>query len=347
MGGCSVSTKWCRFNPASTATSHRSPWWQQRNNRADRHNRSVTIIELTSLSDPDGPDLSDYTGLTDVELRKRVEPAQGMYLAESSNVIRRALAAGHRVRSMLMAPRWLDSLADVLCDLDPSIPIYVAAEELLQELTGFHLHRGAIAAMYRPALDDPATLLANLTATQDVTRVAIFEDMVDHTNLGAAFRAAAGLCVDAVFITPSCADPLYRRSVRVSMGAVFQVPWTRFQAWPHPRKIRQRRTRLANAPYSAAEDSAVIAEPGGIQLLREYGFTTAALALDESSVDLGDFERDLPDRLALVFGTEGNGLRPSTIAACDVTVRIPMAAEVDSLNVAAAAAVAFWATRKR
>lgn len=268
---------------------------------------SLPVVELTDVADPR---VAEYNGLTDVALRTRYEPEAGLYMAESSNVIRRALAAGHRPRSFLMAPRWLDSMADVL-RAHPDAPVYVAPEPVLEELTGFHLHRGALAAMHRPELPHLADVLAG------AHRVAVLEDVVDHTNVGAAFRSAAGLGVDAVLVTPRCADPLYRRSVRVSMGTVFQVPWTRIDPWP-----------------------------GGIDVLRAHGFVTASLALADDAVTLDELAADPPERLALVLGAEGHGLKAATVAASDVVVRIPMGHGVDSLNVAAASAVAFWATRR-
>lgn len=303
----------------------------------------VPIHRLTSTDDER---LADYLRLTDVVLRTRQEPERGLYIAESSTVIRRALAAGHRPRSFLMAERWLADLTDVLEAAgggpDGDVPVFVAPEALLEEITGFHLHRGALAAMHRPPLTPVAELLAaarggrgarrvavledivdhtNVGAAGEIDgprRIAIFEDIVDHTNLGAAFRSAAALGVEAVLITPRCADPLYRRSIRVSMGTVFQVPWTRIDPWP-----------------------------GGLGELRAAGFVVAAMALTHESVPLDEFAAKLPDRLALVFGTEGDGLSRTALDAADVVVRIPMAGGVDSLNVAAAAAVAFWATRSR
>ncbi|HLV55899.1 MAG TPA: RNA methyltransferase [Actinotalea caeni] len=271
-------------------------------------------MPLVTLTDPDDPAVADYTRLTDVALRSRHEPSKGLYIAESSTVIRRAVAAGHRPRSFLMAPRWLESMADVLLEVGAGehgdVPVYVADEEVLERLTGFHLHRGALAAMHRPPLAPVADLVAG------ARRVAILEDVVDHTNVGAAFRSAAALGVDAVLVTPRCADPLYRRSVRVSMGTVFQVPWTRIDPWP-----------------------------GGVETLRDAGFTVAALALADHAVTLDDVAADPPERLAWVLGTEGDGLTRGAVEAADLVVRIPMAGGVDSLNVAAAAAVAFWATR--
>ncbi len=266
---------------------------------------------VTWVADPDDERVRDYLRLTDVALRRVLEPREGLYLAESEKVIRRALAAGHRMRSVLMAPRWVTDLAD-LVDLavGQGVPVYVASPAVIQEMTGFHLHRGALASMHRPALPESEEVLAG------ARRVAVLEDIVDHTNVGAVFRSAAALGVDAVLVTPRCADPLYRRSVRVSMGTVFQVPWTRIPDWP-----------------------------ASLERLREAGFTVAALALSEDAVALDELAADPPDRLALVLGTEGDGLSPRTVATSDVVVRIPMAAGVDSLNVAAASAVAFWALR--
>jgi tRNA G18 (ribose-2'-O)-methylase SpoU len=266
---------------------------------------------VTWVADPDDERVRDYLRLTDVALRRVLEPREGLYLAESEKVIRRALAAGHRMRSVLMAPRWVTDLAD-LVDLavGQGVPVYVASPAVIQEMTGFHLHRGALASMHRPALPEPEEVLAG------ARRVAVLEDIVDHTNVGAVFRSAAALGVDAVLVTPRCADPLYRRSVRVSMGTVFQVPWTRIPDWP-----------------------------ASLERLREAGFTVAALALSEDAVALDELAADPPERLALVLGTEGDGLSPRTVATSDVVVRIPMAAGVDSLNVAAASAVAFWALR--
>ncbi len=275
----------------------------------------VPALDIVHLTDPDDERLADYVSLTDVALRSRHEPEKGLYIAESSTVLGRALAAGHRPRSVLVSPRWLPDLTAMLEARDPAgepVRVYVAEPPVLEAITGFHVHRGALAAMHRPPLPAVADVLAG------ARRVAVLEDVVDHTNVGAAFRSAAAIGVDAVLVTPRCADPLYRRSVRVSMGTVFQVPWTRVDPWP-----------------------------GGIELLRGAGFVTAALALSDDSVSLDALEADPPERLALVLGAEGDGLKPATIAAADLTVRIPMAGGVDSLNVAAAGAVAFWATRVR
>ena len=273
----------------------------------------MPVASVQPVTDPADDRLADYVSLTDVALRSRQEPARGLYIAESSTVLGRALAAGHRPRSVLLSPRWLPDLERLLADLpadDVVVPVYVAEEPVLETITGFHVHRGSLAAMHRPALAPVADLLVG------ARRVAVLEDIVDHTNVGAAFRSAAALGVDAVLVTPRCADPLYRRSVRVSMGTVFQVPWTRIDPWPD-----------------------------GIAQLRDAGFVTAALALTDDAITLDELVADLPERLALVLGAEGHGLKPVTVAGSDLVVRIPMAGGVDSLNVAAAAAVAFWATR--
>jgi tRNA G18 (ribose-2'-O)-methylase SpoU len=255
------------------------------------------------------PGLADYADLTDVALRRILEPAGGLYLAESSKVIERAVAAGHVPRSVLLQEKWLPEL-EWVAERFPEVPVFVAGDDLLEQLTGFQMHRGALASMHRPALPDPRDLLTGART------VVVLEDIVDHTNVGAAFRSAAGLGADAVLISPRCADPLYRRSVRVSMGTVLQVPWTRIGEW---------------------KDAA--------PLLHEAGFTIAALALGEDSVPLPEFAAALPERVAIVLGTEGDGLSRRALAAADVRVEIPMLHGVDSLNVASASAVALYAIR--
>ena len=275
-------------------------------------------IEIT---DPGDERVRDYFALTDVALRTKVEPERGLYLAESEKVIRRALAAGHRPRSFLMAERWLTDLADLVERAESEgVPVFVAQAKVIESMTGFHLHRGALASMHRPPLIAPTVLLQNALLHNDfqqkASRVVILEDIVDHTNVGAVFRSAAALGVDAVLITPRCADPLYRRAVRVSMGTVFQVPWTRIDPWP-----------------------------GGLKVLRDNGFTVAAFALTDDATSLDDLASDQPERLALIFGTEGDGLSRRAVEGADLVVKIPMAGGVDSLNVAAASAVALWALR--
>lgn len=271
----------------------------------------MTIIRIDEAGDPR---LADYVGLTDVALRSRSEPEKGLFIAESTSVIERALEAGHRPRSFLMEDKWLEALLPLLESVDAGeqgkVPVFVADKGLLQSITGFNVHRGALASMHRPTLPSVHDLLPG----SGPALVVILEDIVDHTNVGAIFRSVAALGADAVLVTPRCADPLYRRSVRVSMGTVFQVPWTRLPAWPE-----------------------------SVELLHDLGFTVAALALTPGAVSLEEFAA--PSRTALVLGTEGHGITPHGLAAADVHVRIPMAGGVDSLNVAAASAVALWALR--
>jgi tRNA G18 (ribose-2'-O)-methylase SpoU len=264
---------------------------------------------LIEVHDARDPRLADYRDLRDVQLRRSLEAAEGLFIAEGEKVVRRALEAGFEARSFLMAPRWLDGLADVL---DRSVaPCYVVPEELAEQVTGFHVHRGALASLHRrplPALDD--VLSGARTAV-------VLEDVVDHTNVGAIFRSAAALGVDAVLLSPRCADPLYRRSVKVAMGAVFALPWTRVGEW-----------------YDA------------LPALSERGFTTVALTPADDAVSLEEAVRGV-GRLALVVGTEGHGLSPRWLASADARAVIPMARGIDSLNVAAATAVACYVARRR
>ena len=265
----------------------------------------------TRVTDPADARLADYLHLTDVALRSRTEPERGLFIAESTAVIRRALATGHRLRSVLMDDRWLVDLDDVIDSAsDQGAEVFLADREVLEAVTGFHVHRGALAAMHRPALRSVGDVVAG------ARRIVILEDIVDHTNVGAIFRSVAALGADAVLVTPRCADPLYRRSVRVSMGAVFHVPWTRIDPWPD-----------------------------GLDELRRSGVVVAALALRDVAISLDHLAEAPPDRLALVLGAEGDGLSASALAAADLCVRIPMQAGIDSLNVAAASAVALWALR--
>ncbi|MET0296226.1 MAG: RNA methyltransferase [Microbacterium sp.] len=263
------------------------------------------------IDDAGDPRLSDFRDLTDVALRRVLEPAGGLYIAESTKVIGRALAAGHAPRSLLVQEKWLDDAAGILAD-HPEVPVFVVSAEVAEGLTGYAVHRGALAAMHRPAPAPVADIVA------DARLVVILEDIMDHTNVGAIFRAAAGLGADAVLVSPRCADPLYRRSVRVSMGTVFQVPWTRMPEW-----------RIAGPE------------------LKDAGFHLAALALAEGSVPLDEFASSRPERVALVLGAEGDGLSRRALAVSDTVVTIPMAGGVDSLNVAAASAVALWELRSR
>jgi tRNA G18 (ribose-2'-O)-methylase SpoU len=268
-------------------------------------------VLITRISDLSDPALDDYSRLTDVALRRVSEPAGGLYIAESTKVITRAIAAGHRPRSVLLQEQWLPDVEPLLAGF-PDVPVFVGDSPLLERLTGYHLHRGALAAMHRPELPDPRDLLAA------ATRVVVLEDIVDHTNVGAIFRSVAGLGADAVLVTPRCADPLYRRSVRVSMGTVLQVPWTRLPEWDEAAPV-----------------------------LHDAGFTIAALALADDAVALDDFAADPPARIALVLGSEGDGLSRHALGAADTVVTIPMLHGVDSLNVASASAVALWALRDR
>ncbi len=265
------------------------------------------IVRIDGLGHPG---LTDYSGLTDVALRRVSEPAGGLYIAESSKVIARAIAAGHRPRSILVQEQWLPDMEQLLAPFD--VPLYVGAPGLLEQLTGFNLHRGALAAMHRPAL------LSVPEVIEGARRVVVIEDVVDHTNVGAIFRAAAGLGADAVLVTPRGADPLYRRSVRVSMGTVLQVAWTRLPEWPE-----------------------------GAELLKSAGFHLVALALAETAIDLAVLAANPPEKLALLLGTEGDGLSRHAMANADSIVTIPMMNGVDSLNVAAASAIALWSLRVR
>ena len=288
----------------------------------------MRFITVDSIEDER---LAAYTHLTELQLRNRLEPAKGLFIAESPKVIDRALAARVEPISFLVEEPWLDGMREEFDLVDrlwgPDVPVFVASPEQLKLITGYRLHRGAISAMRRW----PTPSVADVC--RDARRVAVLENIVDHTNVGAIMRSAAALDVDAVLVTPSCADPLYRRAVRVSMGTVFQVPWTRIggddtRAWPDP----------------------------SIRELNDLGFTTAAMALTNDSIGLDVLVERLNsptgmpghiDRLAMIFGTEGDGLSRRTIAHADLTVKIPMGHDVDSLNVAAASAVAFWATRVR
>jgi tRNA G18 (ribose-2'-O)-methylase SpoU len=260
----------------------------------------MTVIEITSLDDPR---LADYSHQTDVALRKT---AGGLYIAESLLVLRRAIAAGHVPRSVLALGPSVEDAVAATAGFD--IPIFSGPGDLLEELTGYLLHRGLIAAMHRPALPPVEDLL------RDARRVVVLENVADPTNVGAIFRSVAAIGADAVLVTPRCSDPYYRRAIRVSMGTVLQVPWTRVGGWESTRGI-----------LSAA------------------GFHIAALALSDDSVTLKDFAAHAPERVALVLGAEGDGLTDGALAAADTVVRIPMAHGIDSLNVAATAAVAMYA----
>ena len=272
------------------------------------------ITEITDLSQPE---LDIYARLTQAQLRSRLEPEKGVFIAESPKVIDAALDAGYTPVSLLMERRQIDGPAAGIIARCGEIPVYTADRALLAGLTGYKLNRGVLCAMRRPVLPGAEAVCAG------ARRVAVLENIVDSTNVGAIFRSAAALGMDAVLVTPSCCDPLCRRSVRVSMGTVFQIPWTFIGTdsaqWPRP----------------------------GLQRLQAMGFKTAAMALSASAVSIDDPRLAAEEKLAVILGTEGDGLAPHTIAGCDYTVCIPMSHGVDSLNVAAASAVAFWQLRAR
>lgn len=279
----------------------------------------------------DDPRLDAYARLTDVQLRSRLEPERGIFIAESPNVILRALEAGMQPLSLLttegLLPR-MAPLTEAFEAADAGAPIFVMPEAELEKLAGFPLTRGALAAFRRPLQPPLEALMEN------ARRVAVLEDITNHTNVGAIFRSAAALGMDAVLVTPGCYDPFYRRAVRVSMGGVFQIPWGRIGE---------------DAPASAGAHGNVQRAGGwaktGIPQLQEAGFKVAALALSDDSVSLDDPALAAEPKLAVVLGTEGEGLSSATISAADYVVRIPMQHGVDSLNVAAASAVAFWQLR--
>ena len=285
-------------------------------------------MQFITIDSIDDERVAAYTNLTEIQLRNRLEPERGLFIAESPKVIDRSLAAGREPISLLVEEPWIEGMSQTFDVVDKrwgtDIPVYVASPEQLRQLTGYRLHRGALSAMRRwplPSVEETC---------RDARRVAVMENIVDHTNVGALMRSAAALDVDAVLVTPSCGDPLYRRAARVSMGTVFQIPWTRIGGddkhfWPRR----------------------------GLEELRSLGFTTVAMALSDDSISLDELTRRLNnspesadhiDKLALIFGTEGDGLSRHTIAGADLTVKIPMSHGVDSLNVAASSAVAFYAT---
>ena len=272
------------------------------------------IIEITDFH---APELDPYARLTQNQLRNRLEPEKGIFIAESPKVIDRALDAGHKPVSLLMERRQITGPAAGILSRCGDAPVYTADREMLAELTGFELTRGVLCAFRRPAPRPVEELCKN------ARRVAVLEGIVDSTNVGAIFRSAAALNMDAVLINPSCCDPLCRRAVRVSMGTVFQVPWG----------------QLGETPADWPEK--------GMDILHSLGFKTAAMALSDRSVSIDDEQLAKEPKLAIVLGTEGDGLAAGTIASCDYTVKIPMSHGVDSLNVAAASAVAFWQLGKQ
>ena len=272
------------------------------------------IIEVTDLS---LPELDVFARLTEAQLRNKLEPEKGVFVAESPKVIARALDAGCKPHALLMERKHIEGQGGAIIARCGEIPVYTADREVLAALTGYELTRGILCVMDRPKLPTVEELCAN------ARRVAVLEGIVDTTNIGAIFRSAAALHMDAVLLTPTCCDPLCCRAARVSMGTVFQVPWTRIgehhSQWPQP----------------------------GLSRLNELGFQTAAMALTDDSVSIDDPALQKEEKLAIILGTEGDGLSHHTIAACDYTVKIPMSHDVDSLNVAAASAVAFWELRAR
>ena len=267
------------------------------------------MATLHEITDPADPRLADYRDLRDVELRKNLEAEHGLFLAEGEKVVRRAVEGGFTARSFLMAPRWLDGLSDVL-DSSPA-PCFVMSEALAEEVTGFHVHRGALASLERQPLRSVSEVL------EDARSVLVLEDIIDHTNVGAILRSGAALGFDAVLLAPRCADPLYRRAIKVAMGAVFTMPWTRLPDW-----------------YDA------------LPSLSALGFTTVALTLADDAVPLEEAVAGL-GRVALVLGSEGHGLSPRWEASADRRAIIPMREGIDSLNVGAASAVACYVTARR
>ena len=269
----------------------------------------ANVIEITDFS---APELDVYARLTEAQLLNRFEPAKGMFIAESPKVIHRALDGGYEPVSLLMERKDIAGAAREVLARCPGVPVYTADEELLCNLTGYHLTRGVLCAMRRPGLPNLEDICAG------AARIVVLENVQNPTNVGAIFRSAAALGMDAVLLTPGCSDPLYRRSARVSMGTVFQIPWTFTGDWPGE----------------------------GMAQLSRLGFKTAAMALSDDSVSIDDRRLMAEEKLAVILGSEGDGLTEMTIARCDYTVKIPMYHGVDSLNVAAASAVAFWQLRK-
>ena len=271
------------------------------------------IIHITDFDDPA---LDVYVRLTGAQLRNKLEPEKGIFIAESPTVIEVVMQGGCEPVSILTDKRLLGGAVDKIIEKCGDIPVYTAGRDLLTKMTGFELTRGALCAMRRPAMPAVEDLL------KDARRLAVLEEVADSTNIGALFRSAAALGIDAVLITPTCCDPLCRRAVRVSMGTVFLVPWT----------------RIGDCPSDWPEN--------GIKMLNDLGFKTVAMALTDRSVSIDDAKLKSEEKLAIILGTEGTGLSKATIDACDYTVRIPMKHGVDSLNVAAAGAVAFWELTK-
>lgn len=268
------------------------------------------IIVIKNLG---APELAPFVSANEVQLKRYFEPEQGIFIAESPKVIRRALDAGYEPLSLLCERKYIDGQASDILAACGDTAVYTAESEVLTQLTGYKLTQGVLCAMHRKALPDAADLI------KGAHRIAVLEDIMNQTNIGAILRNAAALGIDAVLLTPACSDPLYRRSIRVSMGTVFQVKWTYLEQQP----------------------------PEYVSYLSENGFTTVAMALRNDTMSVGDPELKRQDKLAVILGTEGEGLRPETIKRCDHTVKIPMTGGVDSLNVASASGIVFWELSKR
>lgn len=284
------------------------------------------IIEIKDFS---APELDVYTRLSEAQLLHYYEPNGGLFIAESPKVIERALNAGYQPVSLLLEPKHITGEAAYIIARCGDIPVYTAELEVLTQLTGFQLTRGVLCVMHRKELASVESIC------QSARRIAILEDVMNPTNVGAIFRSAAALNMDAVLLTPACSNPLYRRASRVSMGTVFQIPWTYINTQTLPND-----TTISN-PNSPGQEISVWPQTG-LEYLHKLGFKTAAMALSDDSVSIDDQRLHAEEKLAIILGTEGDGLATSTIADCDYTVKIPMSHNVDSLNVAAASAVAFW-----
>lgn len=261
---------------------------------------------LTRILDPNSPEVADFFQLPDKFLKNGAQGTEPRYIAESNKVILRAAAAGHRLRSVLLEEKWFPVLAD-LAAAHPEVPFYTGSREMLESLTGFHLHRGALACFDRPKIPSLSDVL------EKATRVVVLENLSQHSNVGAIFRSAAALGIDAVILSPTCCDPLYRRAIRVSMGSVLVVPWTRLTNWQD-----------------------------GLRQIKHHGFELAALELTEDSLDIDDPKLHSAQKIALIVGTEGPGITAETLAIADCTVKIPISEGISSLNVATASAIAFW-----
>ncbi|MHA6764517.1 TrmH family RNA methyltransferase [Streptacidiphilus sp. PAMC 29251] len=264
------------------------------------------MAELITIEDPQDPRLRDFVALTDVELRRRREPEEGLFIAEGEKVIRRARQSGYRMRSMLLSSKWIDVMRDVIDEVPA--PVYAVSPALAEQVTGYHVHRGAIASMQRKPLPEVEELL------RGGSRIAVLEGLTDHANIGAVYRSAAALGVDAVLLSPDCADPLYRRAVKVSMGAVFTVPYAVLSSWPQD-----------------------------LEKVREAGYNILALTPHHDAVPLAEVPEERLRKSAVMLGSEGHGLSPEALRAADEWVRIPMSHGIDSLNIAAAAAISFYA----